>query len=192
MDLLGGAFGSEAAPTSSPKNDADDLLGGIFNDMSSSAAATSKPQSGAASGSAAAAQSASDDLLGGLFDDLTVSQPAQSGGAAQGGGGGLDLLGSMTSTSPPTQSVMSGLGGGSGVFGFAALRQQLGAKVTSFSRSHETDFVLLENSTLQISYFKIFKQQKSTLCLFVSNLSGAALSNIEVAVKVDNPGIFMM
>jgi len=55
-----------------------------------------------------------------------------------------------------------------------------------FPRSHETDQILFENSQLQISYFKIFKQQKSTLCVFISNLSGNTLSNIQISVKKDN------
>merc|ERR1712176_20017 len=63
---------------------------------------------------------------------------------------------------------------------------QLGAKVMGFPRSHETDQILFENSQLQISYFIIFKPQKSTLCVFVSNMSGNALSNIQVSVKKDN------
>lgn len=97
-----------------------------------------------------------------------------------GGGGGLDLLNWMTSTAPTTQS---------GVYGFAALQKQLETKVTSsFARSHETDCVLLENSTLRISYFKVFKEKESMLCLFVSNLSGWPLSDIVITVKMDNSG----
>eukprot|EP00483_Globobulimina_turgida_P002639 UN02643 len=69
--------------------------------------------------------------------------------------------------------------------GFAALKQQLGAKVMGFPRSHETDQILFDNGALQVSYFKIYKQQKSTLCVFISNVSAQNVSGIQISVKKD-------
>jgi len=70
--------------------------------------------------------------------------------------------------------------------GFAALKSRLGASVMGFPRSHETDQVLFENGTLQVSYLKLFKQHKSTLCLFLSNLGAQPLQSVEVSVTTDN------
>ena len=180
MDLLDLGTPTTASPAVND-NDPTDLLGDMFSDMNTKVSAPKKSKP------APSQQSAATDLLGDLFGGSSEPQNTASSGGAMGGGDERDLLGSMTSTSA-TSSNMMALGGGSGVYGFAALKSQLGAKVNAFSRSHETDFVVHANSTLQISYFTVFKQQKSTLCLFVSNLSGGGLSNIEIAVKTDNPG----
>eukprot|EP01084_Bolivina_argentea_P070780 128709_1 len=71
--------------------------------------------------------------------------------------------------------------------GFAALKDKLGANIMgAIGRSHETDQILFDNSSLQVSYFKIYKPQKSTLCVFICNLSNATMTNIEISVKKDN------
>eukprot|EP01083_Nonionella_stella_P234978 826736_1 len=70
-------------------------------------------------------------------------------------------------------------------YGFSAMEQQLGTKITSLPRSHETDQILLNNGILQISYFKIYESQQSILCVFISNISNKNMSNIEISVKKD-------
>ncbi len=68
--------------------------------------------------------------------------------------------------------------------GFIAVKSQLGNKVMGFPSSHEMDQVLWDNGSLQVSYFKIFKQQKSTLCVFISNTSSTNnMLNIQISVK---------
>ena len=181
------------------KANEDDLLN-FINDAPST---TKQKQS--------ANQAPATDLLDGLFSSnqppQNVQSPTSTTPNASGGGGG-DLLGDLFGASPSSSNVTSNTNSASSpigdIFGslgstansstllggtnkgFAALKSQLGAKVMGFPRSHETDQILFENSQLQISYFTIFKQQKSTLCVFISNVSGNALSNIQVCVKKDN------
>jgi len=70
--------------------------------------------------------------------------------------------------------------------GFAALRAELGTNIMGFPRSHETDKILFKDSQFEISYFTIYKPQKSTLCIFISNLTATNLSSVLVSVKKDN------
>merc|ERR1711902_168233 len=90
-----------------------------------------------------------------------------------------DLFGSLSQQQAPPLLL------GGQKRGYDALKSEL-ATITNLPRSHDTDQILFENENIQISYFKIFKPQKSTLCLFISNLSNSNLSNINVSVKKDN------
>merc|ERR1712228_548646 len=178
-------------------NPNDDLL----NFMSDAPSTSKQPQS-------TKQQQPATDLLGDLFSNNESPQNGQSPSTKNESVGGNDLLGDLFGASPSSSNIASNTNSASSpigdIFGslastatsstllggtnkgFAALKSQLGAKVMGFSRSHETDQILFENTQLQISYFTIFKQQKSTLCVFISNVSGNALSNVQVSVKKDN------
>merc|ERR1719319_863474 len=153
-----------------------DLLGGLFDDMTSMQPVTSTQQTAPAQNQ----NQQNDDLLGGLFDmGAAPSNNANNNNMDMGG-----LLDSLTPSQPASPSNVN-----DSVLkerGFAALKSRLGASVMGFPRSHDTDQVLFENNQLQISYLKLFKQHKSTVCLFLSNLQSAALQNVEVAVRTDS------
>jgi len=199
-----------AAATKAPSNPVDDLLNfgaasnaanspevassgdlGLFDDLLGAPASTSQAQS-ASSGalnqsSQMAPQSGGgllDDLFGGALggDNSGINQSQNQNQNQNNANVGGDIFGSLGGSNAQANNSGNLLGGNRG---FAALKSQLSAQVLAFPRSHDLDQMLFENSQLSISYFKIFKQQKSTLCAFISNLSGAAMSNIQVAIKGD-------
>ena len=166
----------------------DDLLGDIFGSGVSTQSTPNKP---------ATQQSvASDDLLG----DILGSMPATNTNINNVVNNNMmnnnnnnnnsnldgDIFGSLTSSPTTNVSNIGNMMGGMQTRGFAALKSKLNSQILQFQRSHETDQVLFENEQFQISYFTIFKQQKSSLCLFLSNLSVSIIPSIQISVRADN------
>jgi len=183
-DLLGlyNDAPAKVQPAAPVKTEQPDLLGGLFDDMTSMQPVNNAQTSAPAQPQNQSAAPANDDLLGGLFDSMGAAPPASSAMDPIGGG----LLDSLTPSQPASPTNALDVSSPLKERGFAALKSRLGASVMGFPRSHETDQVLFENGTLQVSYLKLFKQHKSTLCLFLSNLSAQPLQSVEVSVTTDN------
>lgn len=139
------------------------------------------------------------DPMADLLSDLGNSQPMQSQ-QQQSGGGGLEFdifsglgggnqnnnsnqNGNMNMNSGGINSLMSAA---SVARGFAADNlKSARIKLNAFPKSHDSDQALTSDSTLQLSYFNVYKQQQSSLCIFVSNLTNNAISNITVGASTN-------
>lgn len=93
-----------------------------------------------------------------------------------------DLFGGFMNNDNNNNEIVSG---NKQIKGYSALQSILSAEISSYAKSHESDQIL-HSSDIEISFFKVYKKQQSTLCLFLSNNVNDVLSSIQIKVNIDN------
>ncbi|ETO21014.1 hypothetical protein RFI_16190 [Reticulomyxa filosa] len=79
-------------------------------------------------------------------------------------------------------SAMSSSGGKRG---FAALTE-LHSKLSMYPRYPNNDELLSSSINCQVTYFKMYKQQQTSLCLFIANVSTAQMANVTISINLSS------
>jgi len=119
------------------------------------------------------------ELLSSIFDS-----PASDAGA-------LLMADTSTSSLPVavlTPSAPTGIlvGGGHKTTNFnkITLPPNLQNQMESAEKSHESNKLLIEDTRIAISYYKVFRQEDVLLVLFISNKSPAQLNTVNITLKL--------